>query len=252
MSTHYVRAPGQEYVVIVPRDTARDARLSYRARGVLQRLLSNAEGFEMSAEDLAAEGLEGRDAIRKALRELRDVGYIVRKPLTNAAGQFRGSEAWVFSTPQAGESRRKPEKPPTGFPSRKSSNSTTEQESSSNPRAAAAPDTSPEPAAGAERKRRHVHADTGATYWYPDEVVVIDQLVTEFGLDSVRAAVAALAQKGTDPLPTPLSSVLLGHRFRERQANAAAGPQRERTAEDYAADAAAAAKWLSEIEGDQS
>ena len=251
MSTHYVRAPGQDYVVVIPRNTARDSRLSYRARGVLQRLLTNTEGFAMTAEDLAREGKEGRDAIRKALSELRDARYIIRKALTNATGRFVGSEAWVFNTPQADTPDRTPEKPLSGLPPVKSSKDSTEQESSSNPRAAA-PDTSPGPAAGAERKRRQVHASTGAVFWYRDEVAVLDQLVVEFGLDSVRAAVSALLEKGADPLPTPLASVLLGHRFRSSSAAAPTNRQRERTAEDYAADAEAAARWLADLEGDRS
>ena len=44
-----------------------------RARGVLVRLLSNADGFQITAADLAR---ERRGAILTALRQLRDAGYL--------------------------------------------------------------------------------------------------------------------------------------------------------------------------------
>ena len=61
---------------IVPNDTARDTRLTFRARGLLAHLLSLPSGASTSAEKLAEENPEGRDAIRASLKELRDHGYV--------------------------------------------------------------------------------------------------------------------------------------------------------------------------------
>lgn len=80
-------------------DTARDARLSYRARGVLVRLLTNSDGYRMTADDLAREGREGRDAVLSALRELRGAGYVIVRKTQSSDGRWR-TETFVFDTPQ--------------------------------------------------------------------------------------------------------------------------------------------------------
>ena len=53
--------------------------LSYRALGILAWLLSHTDGFEVTtAMPYGHDGHEGREAIRTALRELRDAGYVVQ------------------------------------------------------------------------------------------------------------------------------------------------------------------------------
>jgi hypothetical protein len=77
----------------------RDKRLSYRARGVLLRLLSNADGFSMTSIDLAEEGIEGRDAIRKALAELESAKYMVKIREQTEKG-FWVTKTYIFDAPQ--------------------------------------------------------------------------------------------------------------------------------------------------------
>ncbi len=65
-----------------------DESLSYRARGVLASMLSRPPGWTTSAERIAAAGLEGRDAIKAALRELEAAGYLVRSRSRDDKGQW--------------------------------------------------------------------------------------------------------------------------------------------------------------------
>ncbi|MCL5059464.1 MAG: hypothetical protein M1449_02420, partial [Candidatus Thermoplasmatota archaeon] len=93
----------------IQNDTLRDGRLSYRARGVLARLLSNADGWRMTAHELAAESPgEGRQAVLTALRELRESGYIVQRRLQGEKGRWR-TETYVYDTPQDSTEVRLPD-----------------------------------------------------------------------------------------------------------------------------------------------
>lgn len=62
--------------VRMPNAWARDERLSRRARGLLAELLSHQDGWKTSVDQLVSKGPEGRDAIHKALAELRALGYL--------------------------------------------------------------------------------------------------------------------------------------------------------------------------------
>lgn len=65
----------------------RDRRLTRRARGLLVEVLSHRAGFGISEASLVAAGPEGRDAVRKALRELEEHGYLHREQ-ARAGGRF--------------------------------------------------------------------------------------------------------------------------------------------------------------------
>ena len=83
----------------IPNAAIRDRRLSYRARGILCRLLSNEDGYRMTAVDLARESLDGRTAVLSGLKELRECGYIVSRRLQDERGRWR-TETYVFDQPQ--------------------------------------------------------------------------------------------------------------------------------------------------------
>lgn len=60
---------------VLPTATIEDSRLSFRARGILIFLLAKPDNWTVRSESIAAAGREGRDAVRKALQELRAYGY---------------------------------------------------------------------------------------------------------------------------------------------------------------------------------
>lgn len=98
--TGIVRAPRptRGYTEIA-NSTARDERLSYRARGILLRLLSNQDGYRMTSEDLAHAGREGRGAVLAALRELKVAGYLVISKRQDGRGRW-STRTIVYDTPQ--------------------------------------------------------------------------------------------------------------------------------------------------------
>ncbi|MFA7399631.1 MAG: hypothetical protein WCZ98_04025 [Sideroxydans sp.] len=80
--------------------TVRDKNLSFRARGVLFRLLSNIDGYRMAVKDLENEGTEGRESISTAMKELRAHRYLITIKTKNDKGQYDGCEHFIFHEPQ--------------------------------------------------------------------------------------------------------------------------------------------------------
>lgn len=96
------RAPRPEAgFTIIDNDVLRDARLSFRARGLLASVLSRPDNWTVSADRLAHEASEGRAAILTAMKELEAVGYLVRLRHQNASGRWE-TEVVFYDTPQTG------------------------------------------------------------------------------------------------------------------------------------------------------
>lgn len=92
------KAPRPRGWTTVPNAALEDERLSYRARGVLAYLLSRPDGWETDSEKIARAGKEGREAIRTALRELDDCGYLVRRRKQDQRGRW-GTLTLLYDTP---------------------------------------------------------------------------------------------------------------------------------------------------------
>lgn len=81
---------------IIRNEALRDERLSYRARGILAYVLSQPPDWRGSAEEIAnaAPKGEGRDAVRRALRELEEAGYLIRVKVRDENGRFVSMVCW--------------------------------------------------------------------------------------------------------------------------------------------------------------
>lgn len=83
---------------IVDRRTVRDTRLSFRSLGLLVRLLDQPDDAEVDSAKLADSRPEGRDAIRAAMRELEQYGYLERSRVQGDGGKWR-TVTWVHERP---------------------------------------------------------------------------------------------------------------------------------------------------------
>ena len=85
-----------EHFTQIPNAWLRDDRLSFRARGLLAHILSHRPEWSLTIEFLAGKNPEGRDAIRSAIKELEDLGYIRREQPNN--GKFQET-IWTTQDP---------------------------------------------------------------------------------------------------------------------------------------------------------
>lgn len=110
----------------IPNSWLRDARLSFKARGVLALIMSHRQGWTLSISALASQNREGKDAIRSAVQELEKFGYIRREQ--ENTGRF-GESVWITQDPSATDRAENPttENPTTENPTPKNTITKEEQ-----------------------------------------------------------------------------------------------------------------------------
>ena len=86
----------------------RDKRLSLKAKGLLSQMLSLPEDWDYTLAGLCYINRESKDAIRTAIHELEQAGYIHRRQTTDRGGKFAGNVYTIYERPQG---------PPSGEPS---------------------------------------------------------------------------------------------------------------------------------------
>ena len=78
----------------------RNRALSLKAKGLLSQMLSLPEDWDYTLQGLARINRESIDAIRQAIRELEQAGYIQRSRERDEKGRLRGSDYVIFELPQ--------------------------------------------------------------------------------------------------------------------------------------------------------
>jgi hypothetical protein len=77
-----------------------DQRLSFKARGILIWLLDKPDDWVTSAERIESQGMEGRKAIRSALKELEAFGYLARIKYRDQLHRWQ-TEWTVYENPRS-------------------------------------------------------------------------------------------------------------------------------------------------------
>ena len=78
----------------------RNRALSLKAKGLLSQMLSLPEDWDYTLQGLARINWESIDAIRQAIRELEQAGYIQRSRERDEKGRLRGADYVIFELPQ--------------------------------------------------------------------------------------------------------------------------------------------------------
>lgn len=203
MNGGIIRAPRPTRYEIVPAAAIEDSRISYRALGVLVRLLRLPDGASIAADDLAkGGGREGRTAIRSAIRELRAIGYVRQLKRQNTRGHWI-TERWVYDTP--GADMTDDRKPVVGEPTvgkrvaRSTKSTTTLTTEAARPRS---------PAASPKKKRGDQEMIAGIETWTDADRTLARTLVDAHSETVVQTAVLAVVARGDRPLPSSVMSEL--------------------------------------------
>ncbi|MEE2034790.1 replication protein [Rhodococcus chondri] len=176
-----------------------DDRLSFRARGVLAWLLSKPDDWHTRSESIAAQSpREGRDAIRSALRELADLGYLVREKIQNERGQWSTIQT-IYEEPVTDP---RPEKPTRGGADNGQPGTliSTEKPKTKTNRTARASNVplSPE-IAGLAAACRHAGLTATFAYLKADAAAAIEILIERHGVPELVSAARAV-HRPRDPM----------------------------------------------------
>ena len=79
-----------------------DARLSWKAKGILIYLLSKPDEWQVRVKDLVKKATDGRDAVLTGLTELIECGYATREQSHTEGGQWAETIYTISEEPQTG------------------------------------------------------------------------------------------------------------------------------------------------------
>lgn len=85
---------------VIPNAIINNPDLSYKAKGILIYLISKPDQWKAREEDIVEHGKDGIDAVRTAIKELINAGYIIRQRVKGKDGKFLGWESYVYEEPQ--------------------------------------------------------------------------------------------------------------------------------------------------------
>ncbi|GHD68874.1 hypothetical protein GCM10007164_11110 [Luteimonas padinae] len=83
-----IRKKRSRHYTTLGNELLRDARLSWKARGLFCYLWSHSDNFRFSIEKLTTKASDGRDSTASGLAELQKLGYLVIERVRGPKGRF--------------------------------------------------------------------------------------------------------------------------------------------------------------------
>lgn len=93
--------------VIMNKTPLEDSGLTWKAKGLLSYLLSKPDNWKPIREELAKASIDGIRAVRSALKELEEAGYMKRHPMRKD-GKIVAWEHVIYEVPQYNQVTKKP------------------------------------------------------------------------------------------------------------------------------------------------
>lgn len=124
MSESTIKSGRKKGFIVLYREAAQDNRLTLEARGLFDLMVSLPENWEYTVSGLAVKAGCGKDKIRRLLKELQTIGYLVREQSHDSGGKFAANvyvlqdEAPLSENTDNGENRQR-SKPSTDFAAQK-------------------------------------------------------------------------------------------------------------------------------------
>lgn len=84
---------------VAPNELLNNPEISLKAKGLFALLQSKPDGWSFSIERIAKQASEGKSAIRSAIKELEEHGYLARKAAKTDKGTWNGYEYTLFAEP---------------------------------------------------------------------------------------------------------------------------------------------------------
>lgn len=113
---------------IMNNEALKNDRLSAKSKGLMAYMLTLPNDWTFYETELQKHFTDGRDSIRKGLRELQDAGYLVKEQTRKNDGKFSSADWLLYETAQVADipltENRSTEKPSSGNPPLLSTNST--------------------------------------------------------------------------------------------------------------------------------
>lgn len=85
--------------VVMNKTALHDSNLSWKAKGLHAYMLSMPDDWTFYNSELIKHATDGRDSFKSAMKELKEAGYVVRRPKQNEQGKLDGWETLVYEYP---------------------------------------------------------------------------------------------------------------------------------------------------------
>lgn len=85
--------------VMINKIALEDETLSWKAKGIWCYLMSKPDGWKCQVEDLKKHAKDGTDSVKAGLRELREHGYMIKRPIKNDKNIIVEWEEILFEVP---------------------------------------------------------------------------------------------------------------------------------------------------------